>query len=296
MGDIIAFGGGKGGSGKSFLTSLTGSVLAAAGKEVVLVDLDLGAANLHSFLGITASRPGLQDFMEGRIANLSECCMETSLPRLFLISSKGCAGHVADLPAGWVLRLIQGFRSLPHDFILLDLGAGTYKNNMDFFLAASRGVVVTTPEPTAVENLFRFIHALFIRKIRAHVGDSGLRDLTRICLASKSAASIRPFDMAEALTAKDSEAGNRLLADLESIHLYLLLNQVRKTMDAEVAAQLMGFYPRFFGPVFTLGAVVSHHDVVNDAIMSREPFLKKYRSHTITRQVMGLARQLLSHR
>ncbi|TYT74250.1 MinD/ParA family ATP-binding protein [Desulfobotulus mexicanus] len=296
MGEIIAFGGGKGGSGKSFLISLTGSLLAAAGKKVVLVDLDLGAANLHSFFGISVSKPGLQDFMEGRAASLSDCCLETSIPRLSLISSKGCTAHVADLPAGWVQRLIQGFRTLPHECILLDLGAGTYKNNLDFFLAASRGVLVTTPEPTAVENLFRFIHALFMRKIRGHVGDGGLRELTRICLALKPATSIRPLDMAKALETKDSEAARKLIADIEGMRLYLLLNQVRKTMDAEVAAQLMGFYPKLFGSVFSLGAVVSHGDEVNDAIMSREPFLKNYRSHTITRQVMGLARQLLSNR
>lgn len=293
MGELIAFGGGKGGSGKSFITSLTGSLLAAAGKRVVLADLDLGAANLHSFFGISTSRPGLGDFLEGRVPDLEACLLETAIPRLFLLSAKGCSAHGADLPAASTQRLILALRHLSHDFILLDLGAGSYRSNLDFFLAASRGILVCTPEPTAVENLFRFVHRAFLRKIQAHTGESGLRELSRICLATRSASSVRPQDLVMALTSRNADAGLRLAEDLGRLRFYLLLNQVRRTLDAQVAAQLMGFYPQFFGPVFSLGAVVVHEEAVGESIMRREPFLRHHRTHAITRQVMGLARQLL---
>jgi len=47
---IYPIGGGKGGVGKSFITANLGALLAKQGKRVVLVDLDLGGSNLHTFL------------------------------------------------------------------------------------------------------------------------------------------------------------------------------------------------------------------------------------------------------
>ena len=52
---IIAVGGGKGGVGKSVLAANLGIYLAQLGKHVVLLDADLGGANLHTFLGVELS-------------------------------------------------------------------------------------------------------------------------------------------------------------------------------------------------------------------------------------------------
>ena len=48
--------GGKGGTGKSFLAASLGTILAKQGKKILLVDLDLGASNLHTFLGLRKPR------------------------------------------------------------------------------------------------------------------------------------------------------------------------------------------------------------------------------------------------
>ncbi len=53
-GTIISVGGGKGGVGKSILSIGLGTVLARSGKSVVLADLDLGAANLHTYIPTSA--------------------------------------------------------------------------------------------------------------------------------------------------------------------------------------------------------------------------------------------------
>ena len=56
---IYAIGGGKGGTGKSFITATLGIILAKHGKRVLLIDLDLGASNLHTFLAIKKPAIGL---------------------------------------------------------------------------------------------------------------------------------------------------------------------------------------------------------------------------------------------
>ena len=64
MAQIYAIGGGKGGSGKSFLTANFGALFARQGINTVLVDLDLGGSNLHSLLGFRQVKKGLKQLSE----------------------------------------------------------------------------------------------------------------------------------------------------------------------------------------------------------------------------------------
>jgi flagellar biosynthesis protein FlhG len=64
MPTIYPIGGGKGGVGKSFVAASLGGYIANSGKTVALVDLDLGASNLHTFLGMPAPDNGLNRYLE----------------------------------------------------------------------------------------------------------------------------------------------------------------------------------------------------------------------------------------
>ena len=63
-GEIWAIGGGKGGTGKTFITSCMGTYLAQRENSVVLIDVDIGGANLHSFFGINRPGKSLTNFFE----------------------------------------------------------------------------------------------------------------------------------------------------------------------------------------------------------------------------------------
>ena len=75
---LWAVGGGKGGVGKSFLTTNIGVLLAKEGKRVVLMDLDLGGANLHTCLGVTDLDRGVSDFLMRRYEELEEAMIDSS--------------------------------------------------------------------------------------------------------------------------------------------------------------------------------------------------------------------------
>ena len=94
---IVPIGGGKGGSGKSFLTANLGVLFAKQGHEVVLIDLDLGGANLHTLLGIANPRTGLNAFLSKAISNLNDAVVPTIIPNLFIISSMKCPIEIANL-------------------------------------------------------------------------------------------------------------------------------------------------------------------------------------------------------
>lgn len=165
-GKIIAVGGGKGGVGKSVLASVLGTVLARAGQRVVLVDLDLGAANLHTYLGLRGPVPTIADFILNKVPSLDPLIAETSEANLGLISGAAFAPGATSPPHWMKLKLIRHLKALAADYVIIDLGAGVQFNTLDFFGIADWGVVITAPEPGAVLNAYSFIKGALFRKMQ----------------------------------------------------------------------------------------------------------------------------------
>ena len=86
---ILAVGGGKGGTGKSLFAASLGICLAARGSEVLLVDADLGTANLHTFFGLEPPRVSLSDFVTRKRPRIDCVITKTGMANLKLISIKG---------------------------------------------------------------------------------------------------------------------------------------------------------------------------------------------------------------
>ena len=95
MPKIYPIGGGKGGVGKSFVAASLGAMIAQHGKTVALLDLDLGASNLHTFLGMPAPKDGLNLFLNKTAQTLERVAVPTPVTNLFLISSSTCSMEIA---------------------------------------------------------------------------------------------------------------------------------------------------------------------------------------------------------
>src|SRR4051794_40385321 len=76
---ILAVGGGKGGIGKSLVSANLSIALAQRGASVVVVDADLGGANLHSCLGVAQPQVSLSDFIDRRVQRLEDVAVETGI-------------------------------------------------------------------------------------------------------------------------------------------------------------------------------------------------------------------------
>ncbi|MEQ8216330.1 MAG: AAA family ATPase, partial [Smithellaceae bacterium] len=125
MAYIWPIGGGKGGSGKSFLTCTLGRLLAGFGKKTLLIDLDLGAANLHTFLNVPYPTRNLSDFIRKKCSSLEDIILATPTPNLFLISGANDTLDIANLPYEKKMKTMRSIAKLQYDCIFLDLGAGT---------------------------------------------------------------------------------------------------------------------------------------------------------------------------
>ncbi len=159
---VWAFGGGKGGVGKSLVCANVGGELARRGYKTLLLDADLGAANLHTLLGIIRPEHTLDEFLAAEIDE-QQLRLSTSTPGLELISGAAAILRAAHPRPMERLYLIRSLLAMELDFILIDLGAGTHYNILDLFNLAGLGLLVTGPEPTSIQNAYAFLKAAIFR-------------------------------------------------------------------------------------------------------------------------------------
>ncbi len=268
---IIAVGGGKGGIGKTLVAANLAIELARRGQRVVLVDADLGGANLHTCLGIDLPRRSLSDFVERRADRLEDVLTPTGIANLSLLS--GAMDHLeaANPRHGQKMRLLRHIRAMEVDQTVLDLGAGTHLNVLDFFLVADHGMLVLVPEPAAVENAYRFVKAAFWRRVRNVVAVYGFEPALRSVMGGGAFKS--PVEIVGALSARHPEAGQLLAREMERFRPRLIVNQTRTESDAQVGAAVVGAWRRFFGLEMDYLGHIQYDEQMWRAARARRPLL-----------------------
>lgn len=165
--NILAVGGGKGGVGKSVFSILLSTTLAQMGNKVIMVDLDLGGANLHNYLGLLEIKgPSLAHFFLNKTKNLNNLVLDTKVTNLQLISGSEYLPGMSNTPAATKVALAGALKSLGADFVVLDLGAGMDLTTLDFFTFSNHGFLVTVSETASIMNTYRFIKGALYRKLR----------------------------------------------------------------------------------------------------------------------------------
>jgi len=155
---IIPIASGKGGVGKSLVAANLAIALAQAGRRVVLADLDLGGSNLHLILGIRGIPYGIGTYFNTPNMDFESIIVDTDVDNLRFIPGDSEIPGMANLKATQKRSLIKNLLGLPDtDVLVIDLGAGTTTNTVDFFLMSSQGVIITTPTLTATLNAYFFL-------------------------------------------------------------------------------------------------------------------------------------------
>lgn len=294
MPTIYPIGGGKGGVGKSFVAASLGTLLARSGNSVALVDLDLGAANLHTFLGQPAPDDGLNRFLDKTVSELTQVAAGTHIDNLFLISSNNCSMEIANLFHAQKIKLINAILQLPYDYVILDLGAGTNFNTLDFFLVAQQGIFVCTPEPTAIENAFRFIKAVNLRKLKQIVKANGFNRLAKALVTDKRANRMKAGDIIDAVSKSDPANALLLNAEVGRFKFNLILNQFRRSVNGSLGEKITSVCNRhFYSPFAFLGRVDFDESVI-DAIYTRKPYIDTFPDTPTVRQLKQIGRRLMA--
>ncbi|MBE9527973.1 MAG: P-loop NTPase [Proteobacteria bacterium] len=261
---IWSVGGGKGGIGKSVTTANIGCALAMAGKKVVLVDADLGGANLHTYFGIKFPERGLEDFIKGRTDSLMDTSLPTPVEGLRLITGGGEFLGIANPQYARKQRLIKSIKSLDADYILVDLGAGTSYNVLDFFAVSNEGIVVLVPEPASIQNTYLFLKSFVYRRLmRTFSANKPVTDLITESTDPRGPGSVKTFsDLCEKIAKQDRRAAEQALFEIKRYRPKLLLNMASSKKDERVveafqgaANTFLGIDPEFIGTIYTREAI-----------------------------------------
>ena len=292
---IWAVGGGKGGVGKSVVAASLAAAIAGTGRRCAVIDVDLGGANLHTLLGVTRPTRTLSHLLTGEVASLADLMVQTSVRDLWLVSGGDALLDMANPNQGHKQMLLRHIQGLDVDDVLLDLGAGSAFNVLDFFLLARRRLVVTTPEPTAIENAEHFLKAALYRSFklvtRSHpevrAAILRLREERRgwrVRSAGELVALVRTIDPP---SAKLLEEGARAFAPV------LLVNQVRAVEQRGVGAELIAAWRDRLGVQIEFAESVDVDPSVSAAVAQRQPAIQAFPHCRFSRAMDGLARRLL---
>ena len=210
---ILAVGGGKGGVGKSVISAMLSLFLARMDKQTILMDVDLGGANLHTLLGIKSPDRTINDFVTKKVSSLNDLRITTGMSRLHLISGVSEVLSLANLQFAQKTKIIQHLFKLDADYIVLDLGAGTTFNVLDFFLIAHKKLVVMTSQPTSIQNAYAFVRNAVYRSLsRLSSHKPGLQSIVKAAMDPKNELKVRTIK--ELFQAMEDAGG---LEDAESI-------------------------------------------------------------------------------
>lgn len=172
---------GKGGVGKTNLAVNLAYCLAQADKRVVLLDADLGLANVDIMLGMTPEKNLFHLFYEG--ASIKDILVETPYGFSILPASSGLTDMLS-LSTGQKLELLESLDILENkiDYFIVDTGAGINDTVLYFNLAVQERIVILTPEPTSLTDAYALI-----KVINQHHGIDKFRVLVNMAQDVKSA-------------------------------------------------------------------------------------------------------------
>lgn len=186
---IIAVTSGKGGVGKTNIAVNMAIEYAQIGKKVILIDGDLGMANVNVLLNVVPSSTLLHVITQHK--KMSEIILNTEFGIKFIAGANGFS-RIANLTDRELEYFVQEFATLSNaDIIIIDTGAGISNNVLSFVASADEVYVVTTPEPTAITDAYGIIkiittelpnNAINIKLLvnRVHSVDEGKRISDRI--------------------------------------------------------------------------------------------------------------------
>jgi flagellar biosynthesis protein FlhG len=295
-GQIWAVGGGKGGTGKTFVTSSTGAYLARRGRRVVMVDMDLGGANLHSFFGINRPQKSLTSFFETG-ARLSDLVVDTDLPNMSLIT-----GDIHSIASDTVrfsqkLKLFRQIMKLDVQHVLIDLGAGSHTNTIDTFLMADKMIIVLTPEVISIENMYHFVKNSLFRKVKLTLKQYGFKEIVQHIWDRRQSYGIKNLkELIDYLKESFSYIGTILDSELASFRIHLVVNMVRTNQDILLGTSIKSVLTKYLGiPIFYSG-YVEYNDVVWKSVRERKQFMLNYAATGCAKQVETIVENIINGR
>jgi flagellar biosynthesis protein FlhG len=210
-----------------------------------------------------------------------------------LISGSSEALDTANVDEAQRSRLMSLIFRNKCDFTILDLSAGTHLSTLDFFLMAAHKVVVFTPEPSSIENAYRFLKASFFRKLRRYEYQLQLKAQIDDLLGNRISHGIKsPADLMRILVKQEPVLGLKLKNLLGDMGFEIVLNQARTRQEVDIGYSLQSVCNKYFGfPCEFLGGL-EYDNAVWQSLRQKHHLLMANRQTHLYAQLMAMARKI----
>jgi len=291
---IWAVGGGKGGVGKSLIAANFSLTLVQKGYRVLAIDLDLGGSNLHTCLGMSPPKQGLGDWAVGVLENIEDAAVDTTYPNFKIISGSYDAARINYLVHERKDELIEDLRSLDFDHVVMDLGAGTVDTTTDMFAEADYGIVAILPEPTSVENAYRFMRNVLYKKLQQADVTAGVAEVIEVAMDQKNALGVKtPMDLVGVVQRIDPVAAKTLKNIILSFAPNIVMNQVRSQTDIDIGNAIKSVCKRFFNIQPHYAGYIDYDNSVWRAVRMKKAVLTQYPRSVLANRIRRLTESLL---
>ncbi len=292
---IIAVASGKGGVGKSLISANLAIALAQVDKQVILADLDLGGSNLHLILGEHVGTRGIGTFLNNTKIDINQIIYPTSWKGLRFIPGEAELPGAANVSVPTKKRLVNALRNLDADYLILDLGAGTSFNTIDFFLLSGCGIVVATPALTSTLNAYLFLKNAVFRILSGSYGKdspvhSYMEDLRK---DGTSLQKVHLNRLLEAIRKIDSDVYENYISKASHLRPRLVMNMLDDPKDVSRSHRLRISAREYLGiEMDSLGVI--YRDQMQDAAQRSSLPIIAYKPQTVLSQaILRLADKIL---
>lgn len=292
---VVAVGSGKGGVGKTVVSSSIALALTETSlSPIIAMDVDLGGANLHAGLGIPRPSFALNQFvLDG--APLEALSEPSGTDGLRYVGGASDIIGVSEFSVSHRERFLMELLGLGDATVILDLGAGSSLFNLDLFCLADQCVLVTTPEPTAVQNAYGFLRAAVYRRMRLFFnGEAGLSEMIDQAMnhRGKGATDTVP-ELIQRIARYNRSAASQLEAAVNQIQIGLVVNMCTNGEAHKIAESFARLARGYLGVRTDLLGTVAWDKTVRRAICEWRPLIVHYPRAKASRDLRSIANRVL---
>ena len=297
MVNILPIASGKGGVGKSAIAVNLSVLLANKGKRVVLIDFDLGGANLHTLLGLKNNHSGLGNFIYKQETSLEPLLQETGIPNLKFIAGDCLFPGTPNMGYFIKRKIIKEIEALDTDYAVLDLGGGTTYNTLDIYLLTCNSLLVTSPELTSVLNAYSFLKAAAYRFLnRQFKAKSPERALIEDYIKNSAAGAESSYvALVDEICKQFPESGQKAREELAKYRPQVILNMGRTTQELEMAKRLRSLVWNKLNITLDFVGFTPRENTVELAVATRTPVAVSHPESAFIKHLSAAAERILLH-
>lgn len=286
MSQIIPVASGKGGVGKSLLSANLAIALGQQGKKVVLVDLDLGASNLHLVIGQKPGAASLGSWFTEK-SDFKDLIQQTDYQNVSFIAGDSQIPDLTSLKHVQKVRLIRNLKNIDTDYIILDLGAGTHQFILDMFLLSPQGIVVSAPAVTATLNGYLFLKNATFRLLYTTFkrGTPGRAYLDNLKKDSATMQKLYIPNLIQFLANCDPANTQIFISRMQQFRPRLVMNMIEDPKDAERAQRIKSSCNQYLGlEIEYLGLM--YRDMLQDKALASQLPVVVYKPQSVLGQAI----------